>query len=175
MEHPPNHYAVKLPPVLLPMLRQWLRTHCGNEYEEPRPVSVDEGGNPYWHDDPIPGYRALASRPEFRDASLQRALKPYAALSAEERQAAMNLVNSPGVPASLSDIRRFTTPHRFRSASEFRPARTVKPGGEKDFGAVHRETVEYTEEADAWTVTVVNDTGDVYVESQRTGEVLLLG
>ena len=170
VEHPQNHYAVKLP-----MLRQWMRTHCGNEYEEPLPVSVDDDGNPCWHDDPIPRYRALASRPEFKDASMQLALKPYAALSPEEGQAAMNLINSPGVTASLNDIRRLTSPRRFRSASEFRPARTAKPGGEKDFGAIHRETVEYTEEADAWTVTVVNDTGDVYAESRRTGNVLLLG
>lgn len=176
MTHPEYH-AVRLPPVLAPMLRQWMRTNCGRQYEEPRPFRLSLDNVLVWIDEERRQYAAIALRPEFQEYRGQRALKPYQALSdADLREAAAVIAGQPP-KATYEQIRQLTTPTRFPSALAFRQTRCSTPGSEKDFGATHRETDSPApdEQVDAWTVTVVNETGDVYAECRRNGEVILLG
>ena len=173
----PQYYAIHLPPVLLPMLRQWMRTNCGRDYEEPRAWRVDPENHVVWLDEEHRAYQSVALREEFQAAASQRCLKPYAALSEDDIKTANNLVANPQRKASTDEIQQLTTALRFQTAQTFRQARTGITGSEKDFGATHHETdtTSPDEQADAWTVTVVNETGDVYAECRRNGEIILLG
>ena len=172
-----RYYAIQLPPVLLPMLRQWMRTHCGQDYQEPHAFQVGTDGDIRWEDDETTAFESISSHPEFTNVSLQRSLKPYRSLSQAELDTARNLLSNPSRNATDDEIRTLTTPVRFPDAKAFRDARTGTPGSEKDFGATHREhdTAAPDEQVDSWTVAVVNETGDVYAECRRTGEIILLG
>ena len=173
----PEYYAVRLPPVLLPLLRQWMRTNCGRDYEEPRAYRLDFENHVVWLDEERQAYESIASRNEFQEVAAQRWLKPYAALSEDDKQAANHIIANPQTKASIDEIRKLTTALRFSNAQAFRQARTGTPGSEQDFGATNRanDTTTPDEQEDAWTVTVVNETGDVYAECRRNGEIMLLG
>ena len=173
----PEYYAVRLPPVLLPLLRQWMSTNCGRDYEEPRAWRMDQECHVIWLDEERNAYESIALRNEFQEVATQRWLKPYAALTDDDMQAANQLIANPQTKASIDEIQRLTTALRFSDAPAFRQARTGTPGSEQDFGVIHRETdtTAPEEQEDAWTVTVINETGDVYAECRRTGEVILLG
>ena len=173
---PAEYHAVQVPPVLMPMLRQWMRTHCGRQYEEPRPFRVGPENTLIWVDDERRKYEQIALRREFAEHRQQRAIKPYAALTDAELQQAAEIIDRSAV-ATTEQIQRITTPTRFPSIQSFRQTRCRVPGSEKDFGATHRENDSPApdEPGDAWTVAVVNETGDVYAECRRTGEVILLG
>ena len=172
-----HYYAVRLPPVLLPMLRQWMRTHCGRDYREPRGFQLENDDHITWDHDEQTGFTSIAERLEFKNQSRQRRLKPYPSLAKHELETARQLLSDPSKPATNEEIRALTTPVRFTDVRAFRNARTGIPGSEKDFGVTHREhdTTAPDEQVDAWTVAVVNETGDVYAQCRRTAEVVLLG